>query len=246
LDIDNLARLGAIFAEAPDADLPRNRFLEVQRSAQPFRAWLLENRAGIEIHRLRLPGIETRQLEIERHLWRRGLVIDGSGKLVADSTNDMVRNFIDARDYIEAAKRNGFDLEVWLDAEEGRARGLVPAVSDVAEKPANPSTEPAANHPSDVGSGKPKSSQSSGRIGDSALAAFAVIYYNLLHNGVLGNYRRPGLAAKLIGYAERLGQALDRGLPFADQLDARVVNEVIKVALEVEELPAPPSDESVR
>jgi len=87
---------------------------------------------------------------------------------------------------------------------------------------------------------KSKLSPPTGREAESSLAAFAVVYYHLLHHGALEEYPRSGLAAKLISYAER------QGLPFADQLDNRVLDEVLKVALTVETLPDPPPDESVR
>ena len=77
---------------------------------------------------------------------------------------------------------------------------------------------------------------SSGRVGPSALAAFAVLYLHQRHPSrkPLVGYRRTGLAKRLAEWASPQLQSV-----VADKIDERQLNEVINLALEIEKLPPP-------
>jgi hypothetical protein len=87
-------------------------------------------------------------------------------------------------------------------------------------------------------SGRLKPSQTSGRVGETTLAAFAVLYLHQRSqpNKPLQSYRRPGLAKRMANWASPHLQSV-----IADRIDERAVDELIKVAIEIEKLPAPKS-----
>lgn len=116
----------------------RRKFIETQRSNRPLGVWLRERRTEtgppIQARYLNWPALERRRLQaiepqwwpLDGHWWQLGLNVDGDWRLMAGAELSL-ENWIEVREYISRLYRDWYDLEVWLDADECRARGLLPA-----------------------------------------------------------------------------------------------------------------------